>query len=139
MKTQIVCNKISELSGIARLLIEKYPDQRLFAFYGEMGAGKTTFIQYLCDFLGFEETVSSPTFSLVNVYQTKEDETIYHFDFYRIEKLEEVYDMGYEEYFYSGNYCFLEWPEKISQLLPPDVIEVRIEVNHMDEKRFISF
>ena len=100
----------------------------VFAFYGQMGAGKTTFIKAVCAELGIADTVNSPTFSIVNEYRS--DSTgalVYHFDFYRIKKLEEVYDMGYEDYFYSGAPCFIEWPELIEELLPEDTVRVTIE------------
>lgn len=98
----------------------------VFAFYGKMGAGKTTFIKAVCEELGVEDTITSPTFSIVNEYTDKNNEPIYHFDFYRIKKMEEVYDMGYEDYFYGGHLCFLEWPEMIEDLLPQDATKVYI-------------
>ena len=107
----------------------------VIAFYGKMGAGKTTFIKALCEELGVEDVITSPTFAIVNEYSTAADSSlftlhsslIYHFDFYRIKKLEEVYDMGYEDYFYSGNLCLIEWPELIEDLLPEDALRVTIE------------
>lgn len=112
----------------AREFIKLIGEHTVFAFYGKMGAGKTTFIKALCQELGVSDTVTSPTFSLVNEYRSDETgELIYHFDFYRIKKLEEVYDMGYEDYFYSGALCFIEWPELIEELLPQDVVKVTIE------------
>lgn len=98
------------------------------AFFGEMGAGKTTLIREICARLGVKDTVTSPTFALVNHYFSEEAGDIFHFDFYRIEKLEEAYDLGYDEYFESGALCLVEWPEKIEPLLPNDAIKVRIEV-----------
>ena len=139
METQWICHHQNEMAAAAQALIQKFPNQRLFAFYGTMGAGKTTFIQFICKYLGVTDIVNSPTFSLVNEYQTDHGESIYHFDFYRIEKLEEVYDMGYEEYFYSGNYCFMEWPEKINSLLPDELIRINIEVDAEDDSRHIRF
>jgi hydrolase, P-loop family len=100
---------------------------KVFAFYGKMGAGKTTFIKALCETLGVKDVITSPTFSLINEYTDGKGNSIYHFDFYRIKKLEEVYDMGYEDYFYSGNLCLLEWPELIEEILPENVIKVTIE------------
>ena len=97
----------------------------MFAFYGKMGAGKTTFIKAICEELGVDDVITSPTFAIINEYSGK-DETIYHFDFYRIKKLEEVYDMGYEDYFYSGALCFIEWPELIEEVLPEDAVKVQI-------------
>jgi len=98
----------------------------VIAFYGKMGAGKTTFIKALCEELGVEDVITSPTFAIVNEY-TIDRQSIYHFDFYRIKKIEEVYDMGYEDYFYSGNLCLIEWPELIEDLLPEDALRVTIE------------
>jgi len=102
-------------------------DGKVFAFYGKMGAGKTTFIKALCEVLGVEDVITSPTFAIINEYTDGNGDPIYHFDFYRIKKLEEVYDMGYEDYFYSGNLCLLEWPELIEEILPENVIKVTIE------------
>ena len=98
----------------------------IFAFYGKMGTGKTTFIKSLCEELGVEDTINSPTFAIVNEYEDREANTIFHFDFYRIKSLAEVYNMGYEEYFYSNAYCFIEWPELIEELLPEEHIRVDI-------------
>ena len=110
----------------------------MFAFYGKMGAGKTTFIKAVCETLGVTDVITSPTFAIVNEYTDGEDNPIYHFDFYRIKKLEEVYDMGYEDYFYSGNLCLLEWPELIEELLPENAIKVRIE-EQKGGSRVVSF
>ena len=101
---------------------------RVVAFYGKMGAGKTTFIKALCEELGVEDVITSPTFAIVNEYTIEDNgQSIYHFDFYRIKKLEEVYDMGYEDYFYSGDLCLIEWPELIEEILPEEAIRVTIE------------
>lgn len=110
----------------ARQFVEQMGDSHVFAFYGKMGAGKTTFIKAICEELGVEDVITSPTFAIINEYESPEA-TIYHFDFYRIKKLEEVYDMGYEDYFYSGGLCFIEWPELIEELLPEDAIRITIE------------
>ena len=118
---------IKALEKIARALIEKFPEQRVFAFYGKMGAGKTTFIQAVCKELGSTDNVISPTFALINEYKTNSMHSIFHFDFYRIEDMEEAFDLGYEDYFYSGEYCLIEWPEKIEPLLPNNYVEVKIE------------
>lgn len=99
---------------------------RIVLFYGSMGAGKTTLIKAICEALGVDDTVTSPTFALVNEYSTTNGEPVFHFDFYRIERIEEVYDMGYEEYFYSGHLCLVEWPEKIDDLIPYDDPSVRL-------------
>ena len=124
---QIIINGLSDLPNTAKKLLNYFDTKKIIAFYGKMGAGKTTFIKALCETMGVSEVVSSPTFSLINEYHTNNGEIIYHFDFYRINKIEEAYDFGYEEYFYSGEYCFIEWPEKIEPLLPPDVLSIKIE------------
>lgn len=123
---EAVCNNKTELPEIASLLINSFPNDRFFAFFGNMGVGKTTLIKEICAILGVADNVCSPTFSIVNEYIGDEGESIYHFDFYRLKNLEETYDMGYEEYFYSGNYCFTEWSEKIEPLLPDNYIRVNI-------------
>ena len=112
---------------------------KVYAFYGKMGAGKTTFIKAICEELGVDDVITSPTFAIVNEYRSETTgELIYHFDFYRIKKLEEVYDMGYEDYFYSGALCFLEWPELIEELLPGDAVKVTITQND-DDSRTVDF
>ena len=129
----------AELPAAARRFIEAMGEHTLFAFYGKMGAGKTTFIKALCEALGVEDPVTSPTFALVNEYRSATTgELIYHFDFYRIKKLEEVYDMGYEDYFYSGALCFIEWPELVEDLLPGDAVRVDI-VEETDGSRRLTF
>lgn len=122
----INCNSETDLPLIADNLIHTYPGSRVFAFYGEMGAGKTTFIKAICRQLGAIDTVQSPSFALINEYKTDKDESLFHFDFYRIRKLDEIYDIGYEDYIYSGSYCFIEWPEMMEKLLPADVVKVNI-------------
>jgi len=132
--------KITSLKALevsARRLIDQFPGDRVFAFYGKMGAGKTTFIQALCRVIGSGDNVTSPTFALINEYKTQDDVSIFHFDFYRIKSIEEAFDLGYEDYFYSGNYCFIEWPEKIETLLPQNFVEVKIDVVE-NETRIIS-
>jgi tRNA threonylcarbamoyladenosine biosynthesis protein TsaE len=127
-----------QLSGIqqaARLLLNNFPAQRVFAFYGGMGAGKTTLIQALCRELGVKSSVNSPSFALINEYPLDGDEAVYHFDFYRINKLQEAYSIGSEEYFYSDKYCFIEWPEKIEELLPKDCISIDLKVLDSGERR----
>ena len=104
------------------------------AFRGEMGAGKTTLIRAICDALGVTDTVTSPTFAIVNEYRGEGIPPVYHFDFYRIDRIEEAFDFGYEEYFYGGDLCLVEWPEKIESLLPDDAMTVRIEVTGEDSR-----
>ena len=125
----------NHLAKIAANLINHFPEHRVFALYGKMGAGKTTFIQSICRHLESTDNVISPTFALINEY-TSPKGSIYHFDFYRIKEMEEAFDLGYEDYFYSGNYCFIEWPEKIEPLLPENIVKVKIEVDD-DETRLI--
>lgn len=120
--------KLDELPKAATIFLESIGDRPLIAFSGEMGAGKTTFIQSLCKKLGVPGEVNSPTFSLVNEYFTTTGESLFHFDLYRIEDPDELFDLGYEEYFFSGKRCFIEWPEKASHLIPDDALLVRIEV-----------
>ena len=119
-------SSISELNKVAEKFIEAHPADRLFAFYGKMGSGKTTFIKALCEKLQVVDYVTSPTFALINVYETKQSREIYHFDFYRIKSLAELFDLGYEEYFFSDKYCFIEWPELIEPLLPPNTVKISI-------------
>lgn len=113
-----------ELLAAGQKLLEGFPDQRVFAFYGQLGVGKTTFIKAICRHLGVLDVVSSPTYSLINEYRMAAGDAVYHFDFYRVKKLEEVFDLGYEDYFYSGNFCFMEWPEKLEHLIPEDCCRV---------------
>ena len=122
----------------ARSFLEITASYRVIAFSGELGAGKTTFIQALCRELGVESEVTSPTFALVNEYFTSSGESVFHFDLYRIEDQGELFDLGYEEYFYSGSRCFIEWPERADELIPGDALRVRIEVMD-DESRQLSF
>ena len=140
---EIIINNIDSIRDAAREFIGQIGESRVFAFYGKMGAGKTTFIKAICEELGVEDVITSPTFAIVNEYslpQThieggktehpsleEQGRRVFHFDFYRIKKLEEVYDLGYEEYFYSGCLCFIEWPELIEPLLPDNAVCVNIE------------
>lgn len=124
---EITIKSLDTIQEAAKEFINRMGEGKVFAFYGKMGAGKTTFIKALCETLGVKDVITSPTFSLINEYTDEKGNSIYHFDFYRIKKLEEVYDMGYEDYFYSGNLCLLEWPELVEEILPEDVIKVTIE------------
>ena len=124
---EITIKSLDTIQEAAKEFINRMGEGKVFAFYGKMGAGKTTFIKALCETLGVKDVITSPTFSLINEYTAGKGNSIYHFDFYRIKKLEEVYDMGYEDYFYSGNLCLLEWPELIEEILPENVIKVTIE------------
>ena len=124
---EIKISKLEEINEAAKLVISTIGKDNVFAFYGKMGAGKTTFIKAICEELGVEDVITSPTFAIVNEYTDGKGSPIYHFDFYRIKKLDEVYDMGYADYFDSGNLCFLEWPELIEDLLPENVVKVTIE------------
>lgn len=119
--------RLSDLSGAASAFLHAVGERRLIAFRGHLGAGKTTFIKALCDCLGVEDNVCSPTFTIVNEYRAASGDPVFHFDFYRIDSLREAEDLGLEEYFYSGCFCFMEWPEKIEELLPEDVLNVQIE------------
>ena len=115
-------NSLEELDDVAARFLEYLQGHTLFAFYGPMGVGKTTFVKAVCRNLGVEDDVSSPTFAIVNEYVDRDGESLYHFDFYRVNSIEEAMDFGYEEYFYSGRKCFMEWPEKVDELLPEETV-----------------
>lgn len=136
MMKEIRIEDTSCLAAAAEQFVRAMGDRRIFAFYGKMGAGKTTFIKAVCEALGVEDTVASPTFAIVNEYADADGEPVYHFDFYRIKNLGEAYDIGSEEYFYSGSPCFIEWPELVEPLLPEETVAVRIEV-HDDQSRTV--
>ncbi len=124
---KISIKSLDNIHEAAREFIQNMGNGNVFAFYGKMGAGKTTFIKAVCEELGVDDVITSPTFAIVNDYtSSKDDSHIFHFDFYRIKKLEEVYDMGYEDYFYSGSLCFIEWPELIEDILPEEAVKVTI-------------
>ncbi|MDE7455606.1 MAG: tRNA (adenosine(37)-N6)-threonylcarbamoyltransferase complex ATPase subunit type 1 TsaE, partial [Prevotella sp.] len=129
-------DQLDNIRAAAQEFIKNMGQARVFAFYGKMGAGKTTFVKAICEELGVCDVITSPTFAIINEYEG--DETIYHFDFYRIKKLEEVYDMGYEDYFYSGALCFIEWPELIEEILPDDAVRVNI-TEQQDGSRLVTF
>lgn len=135
----MIASSVSDLDAIARKLLIEHPKARIFAFFGEMGAGKTTLIKAICSQLKVVDNVASPTFSIINEYRSESGFLVYHFDFYRIKKFEEAFDLGYEEYFYSGAYCFIEWPELIEPLLPEETIRVKINVDELDGSRTFNF
>ena len=140
---EITIKDMEHIAEAARQFVSCIGDHRVFAFYGHMGAGKTTFIKAICEELGVNDVITSPTFAIVNEYVIEKrgerrGESIYHFDFYRIKKLDEVYDMGYEDYFYSGSLCFIEWPELIEELLPTDAVKVNISEQE-DGSRLVEF
>ena len=118
---------LQETNKAAISFLKEFKKERIFAFYGEMGAGKTTFIKALCKSLGSKDNITSPTFAIINEYDTPKSGQIYHFDFYRIKNIEEAMDIGIDDYLNSGDYCFIEWPEKIEALLPEELIEVTIK------------
>lgn len=125
---EIRITSLETIHEVARQFIGNMGSHTVFAFYGKMGAGKTTFIKAVCEALGVTDAINSPTFAIINEYRSATtQELIYHFDFYRINKVEEAFDFGYEDYFYSGALCFIEWPELIEELLPPDAVKVSIE------------
>ncbi len=134
----IEINNIKDLQEAAKIFLGYFSKPEIFAFYGEMGAGKTSFIQSVCKELNVLDVVTSPTFSLVNEYKSSQHGIVYHFDFYRIQTIREVFDLGYEEYFFQDQYCFIEWPEKIEPLLPGSTIKVYLEVMSQG-KRHLSF
>ncbi len=135
---EIKINSLDNIKEAAKEFVANMGNSKVFAFYGKMGAGKTTFIKAVCEELGVDDVITSPTFAIVNEYETGDGQSIFHFDFYRIKKLEEVYDMGYEEYFYGGSLCFIEWPELIEGLLPDDSKKVTIE-EQPDGSRVVCF
>lgn len=138
MSTTIRIESLEKIQEAAKTFVANMGDDTVFAFYGKMGAGKTTFVKAICEELGVEDTITSPTFAIVNEYRSDlAGELIYHFDFYRIKKLDEVYDMGYEDYFYSGAICFIEWPELIEELLPGNTVKVSIEELESGEREVI--
>ncbi len=130
------CKTVDELYQVGEKLLEKHHDKKIFAVCGPIGVGKTNFIKILCKLLGVENYVTSPSFSIICEYKTKKGKPVYHLDLYRV-NVDEVYDLGYEEYFFSGNYCFIEWADKISQLLPYET--VMVDMKEEGGERIISF
>ena len=133
----MVINSQNDLSTVAEDLLRKHANERVFGFYGEMGAGKTTLIKEICRQLGVTATTSSPTFAIVNEYFTAEGEPVYHFDFYRIDSIDEAVKIGFDDYLYSGDYCFIEWTEKVEEMLPDDYVRVDIKVLENGRREFI--
>ena len=125
--TTIEIKSLDTIADAASEFIKQMGDNTVFAFHGEMGAGKTTFIKAICEKLGVDDVINSPTFAIINEYRSDSGELIYHFDFYRINKEEEAFDFGYEDYFFSGSLCFIEWPERIESLLPHDTVHVTVK------------
>ncbi|MFH1118497.1 MAG: tRNA (adenosine(37)-N6)-threonylcarbamoyltransferase complex ATPase subunit type 1 TsaE [Bacteroidota bacterium] len=137
--TEIRCTGTQDLDRIADELVRLFPTKRIFALSGPMGSGKTTLIQAFCRKLNVVDVVNSPTFSIVNEYLTNEGASIFHFDLYRIRKAEELLDIGYEDYFYSGEYCFIEWPEMAADLIPDEAVSIQIQVEEPGQERLITF
>ena len=133
---RIEIDSLSELPKVAREVVESLQGRSVVLLCGGMGAGKTTLVSRIAAYLGSDDGVTSPTFALVNQYIDRDSNPIYHFDFYRIDRLDEVFDLGYEEYFYSGDLCLVEWPEKIEALIPDDAMIVRIEVGDDEHRIF---
>lgn len=125
---ELILNSLDDIGEVAKSIIEEGKQYKVWVFDGQMGAGKTTLIKAICHEMGVEDDTSSPTFSLVNVYETKEGDEVYHFDFYRIKDEHEALDIGSDEYFYSGNFCFVEWPEKIPSLIPTENLRISIKL-----------
>lgn len=136
---QVIAHSVDDLDRIAGLLLAAHPQAKVFAFYGEMGAGKTTFIRTLCARMGVTDNVTSPTFAIINEYHGRHDGAVFHFDFYRINKLQEARDVGAETYFDSGEYCFIEWPELVAELLPDETAKVHIARGEDDLTRVFTF
>lgn len=140
---EFVINSLEDLPVTAKKICDAFnikkqmPENNCLAFYGEMGAGKTTLIKEICNVLGISDSTSSPTFSLINEYLSEDGTPVYHFDFYRINKIEEAYDLGYEDYFYSEHLCMIEWPEKIENLLPEKHIKIQIEILGNQERKIL--
>jgi tRNA threonylcarbamoyladenosine biosynthesis protein TsaE len=137
MKMEILIKDKAHLAAAAKKLLKHAGERKIFAFYGSMGAGKTTIIKAICKVLGATDIVSSPTFTLVNEYKTTDGECLYHIDFYRIKKKEEVFDFGIEEYLSGDSYCFMEWPELIGDILPAGIMNIRITVDENEQRNLL--
>lgn len=138
MTEKHIVSSTNDLHNLADILLKKYPNNRIFCFNGGLGAGKTTFIKAICQYLGVVDNVSSPTFAIINEYRTNtETEKVFHFDLYRIKKEEELLQLGVEDYFYSGNYCFIEWHQIAENLLPDEYVLIDIETVNQDVRNFI--
>lgn len=133
----ISCRHVADLDQVSRRILSKYPDNRLIGFIGNLGAGKTTLIKNLCTQLGVIDIVSSPSFSIVNEYRTQTGSVVYHMDFYRLTNREELLDIGCDDYFYSGSYCMVEWPEKFEELLPQNFVYIKIDIDEETNNRLI--
>lgn len=134
---EFACDNIKNLPDIALELLKKHSTSRVFAFYGNMGVGKTTFIKVICEVLNVKDVSNSPSFGIINEYKTASGSSVYHFDFYRIKNATEFFDLGTEEYIDSGQYCLIEWPEKIEEFLPENTVIVNIREDN--KKRIFSF
>ncbi|HEY4787862.1 MAG TPA: tRNA (adenosine(37)-N6)-threonylcarbamoyltransferase complex ATPase subunit type 1 TsaE [Bacteroidales bacterium] len=135
---KLLLPSLDKLPSVAREFLEKTKGQKQFAFYGNMGVGKTTFIKEICSQLGVLQVVTSPTFAIINEYNTRDNQVVYHFDLYRINKIDELFDFGYEDYIYSSNYCFIEWPERAEEVIPNHVQKVTLS-EMPDGGRVIEF
>ena len=135
---EIRINGLEQIDQAAKEFVDAIGERRLFAFYGKMGAGKTTFIKAICAQLGVKDVVASPTFAIVNEYGMADGNVIYHFDFYRIKRVAEAYDIGCDEYFYSGSLCFMEWPELVEEILPEETVKVYV-TEQPDGSRVVTF
>ena len=135
---EVKIESLEKIDAAAAEFLKKIGDSRIIDFYGRMGAGKTTFVTAICRALGVEDVVNSPTFTIVNEYCTAEGDPLYHFDFYRINRLQEAVDIGFDEYLYSGCFCLIEWPEMVEELLPQETLKVTIDVPE-ENSRVLSF
>ena len=135
---EIICKTIEDYLKAGEIILKTFPDNKVFAFYGKMGVGKTTLIKAICSYLGVKALVNSPSFAIINEYKSASSESIFHMDYYRIKNIKEAFDIGYEDYIYSGSYCFIEWPEKIEELLPENIVNITI-IENESGKRIINF